>query len=208
MIEPTGDDLSRAVVLPQREKSEVLSRRPHLLDIGNGFDLLDESGRDEFDFLRRMRVAIRFNLRLTEAGTHMLITSGKVLHPIRGIAEGARGTWFLAPSDPVAARKRWIAGTLEPKGTLVIDAGAAAALQQGRSLLPAGVRATEGEFDRGDAVSIRDQNGRVLGRGLSAYARRDVERIMGKKSSEIAAVLGFEGRAEVVHRDDMALARG
>jgi glutamate 5-kinase len=144
----------------------------------------------------------------TEAGTHMLITSGKVLHPIRAISEGATGTWFLAPSDPVAARKRWIAGTLEPRGALVIDSGAAAALAQGRSLLPAGVRAVEGEFDRGDAVRIRTEDGRVLGRGLSAYARKDVERIMGRKSSEIAALLGYEGRAEVVHRDDMALARG
>ena len=144
----------------------------------------------------------------TGGGAHMVIALGKVLNPLAALnAPDKRATWFLAPSDPVAARKRWIAGTLEPRGVLVIDAGAVAALEAGKSLLPAGVRRVEGEFDRGDAVVIRSADGRDLGRGLSAYARADAERIAGKKSSEIAAVVGYEGRAEIVHRDDMALTR-
>jgi glutamate 5-kinase len=142
------------------------------------------------------------------SGTHMVIASGKQLHPLRAVADGARATWFVAASDPLAARKRWIAGTLEPRGVLVIDAGAAGALQSGRSLLPAGVRAVEGTFDRGDAVIIRSLDGRDLGRGLVGYARADAERIIGRKSGEIAALLGYEGRAEIVHRDDLALTKG
>ena len=142
------------------------------------------------------------------SGCHMIITSGKVLHPLAAIANGTTCTWFLAPSDPVTARKRWIAGNLEPKGVLEIDPGAEKALMSGKSLLPAGVRRAEGDFDRGDAVVIRSAEGREIGRGLVAYGREDADRILGKKSSEIAEILGYEGRAELVHRDDMALARG
>jgi glutamate 5-kinase len=141
------------------------------------------------------------------AGTHMVITSGKVLHPLRAIGEGALCTWFLAPSDPVTARKRWIAGALEPRGSLHIDSGAEKALFSGKSLLPAGVKRVDGTFDRGDAVIIRAPDGRELGRGLAAYARADAERILGRKSSEIAEILGFEGGPELVHRNDMALNR-
>jgi glutamate 5-kinase len=142
------------------------------------------------------------------SGCHMIITSGKVLHPIEAIAAGNPCTWFLAPSDPVTARKRWIAGNLEPRGAVEIDAGAEKALMSGKSLLPAGVRRVDGDFDRGDAVIIRGPEGREIGRGLIAYGRRDAERILGKKSSEIAQILGHEGRSELIHRDDMALARG
>jgi glutamate 5-kinase len=141
------------------------------------------------------------------AGTDMVITSGKALHPLRAIGEGAPCTWFLAPSDPLTARKRWIAGALEPRGTLHIDAGAEKALFSGKSLLPAGVKRVDGAFDRGDAVIIRAPDGRELGRGLVAYARADAERILGKKSSEIAAILDYEGAPELVHRNDMALNR-
>ena len=139
------------------------------------------------------------------AGTHMVIASGKVLHPLRAIGAGGTVTWFLASSDPVTARKRWLAGQLEPKGQLVIDAGAEKALAGGKSLLPAGVVRVEGSFDRGDAVIIRSADGRELGRGLVAYPRADADRIIGRKSSAIAAILGHAGRAELVHRDDMAL---
>lgn len=141
------------------------------------------------------------------SGTNMVISSGRVLNPLRALAEGAPCTWFLAPSDPVAARKRWIAGNLESKGTVVVDAGAEKALASGKSLLPAGVRRVEGTFDRGDAVVIRAVDGRELGRGLIAYACADAARIIGKKSSEIARILGYDGRAELIHRDDMALSR-
>jgi glutamate 5-kinase len=139
------------------------------------------------------------------SGTNMVITSGRILNPLRALSESAPCTWFLAPSDPVAARKRWIAGQLEPKGFVEIDAGAERALASGKSLLPAGVTRVGGSFERGDAVVIRAGNGRDLGRGLIAYARDDAARIIGKKSSDIAAILGYEGRAALIHRDDMVL---
>jgi glutamate 5-kinase len=141
------------------------------------------------------------------SGTHMVITSGTVEHPLRALGEGAPCTWLLAPSDPVTARKRWIAGQLEPKGMVEIDAGAERALLSGKSLLPAGVRHVEGSFERGDCVVIRTADGREIGRGLVAYAREDAVRIIGKRTSEIAAILGFAGRAALVHRDDMVLSR-
>jgi glutamate 5-kinase len=141
------------------------------------------------------------------SGTNMVISSGRVMHPLRALGEGAPCTWFLAPSDPVAARKRWIAGNLEPRGFVEIDAGAEKALASGKSLLPAGVTRIDGTFDRGDAVVIRGRDGRELGRGLIAYGWEDAGRIIGKKSSEIAGILGYDGRAELIHRDDMALSR-
>jgi glutamate 5-kinase len=142
------------------------------------------------------------------SGTNMVITSGTVEHPLRRLSQGAPCTWMLAPSDPVTARKRWIAGQLEPKGTVEIDAGAERALLSGKSLLPAGVRRVDGAFERGDAVLIRGPDGRELGRGLVAYTREDAARIIGKRTSEIAAILGYAGRAALVHRDDMVLSRG
>jgi len=142
------------------------------------------------------------------SGTHMVITSGTVEHPLRRLEAGAPCTWLLAPSDPVTARKRWIAGQLEPKGFVEVDAGAERALFSGKSLLPAGVTRVGGDFERGDAVVIRAPEGRELGRGLIAYACEDAARIIGKRSSEIAAILGFAGRAALIHRDDMVLTRG
>jgi glutamate 5-kinase len=154
-----------------------------------------------------MRTKVEAGRIALAAGTSMVITSGKVLNPLKAISQGCPCTWFLAPSDPVTAKKRWIAGQLEPKGQVQIDAGAERALASGKSLLPAGVTRIDGHFDRGDAVIIRASDGRELGRGLIAYARPDAERIIGKKSSEIAGILGHEGRSELIHRDDMALNR-
>jgi glutamate 5-kinase len=141
------------------------------------------------------------------SGTNMVIALGKTMHPLRALAEGAPCTWFLAHSDPVTARKRWIAGQLEPKGSVEIDAGAEKALDSGKSLLPAGVTRVEGTFERGDAVIIRGRDGRELGRGLVAYAQTDAARIIGRKSGDIAAILGHAGRTELVHRDDMVLSK-
>ena len=141
------------------------------------------------------------------SGTTMVITSGLVANPLRALAANAPCTWFLAPSDPVAARKRWIAGQLEPKGFVEIDAGAERALSSGKSLLPAGVTGVGGAFERGDAVVIRSRNGQELGRGLVAYARDDASRIIGRRSKDIAAILGYAGRAALIHRDDMVLSR-
>jgi glutamate 5-kinase len=141
----------------------------------------------------------------TNAGTHMVIASGRLDHPLRAITEGARCTWFLTAANPVTARKKWIGGTLEPKGTLAIDAGAVAALRRGKSLLPAGVVAIEGSFARGDAVVIRGPDGAEIGRGLCAYDAEDAQKIRGRSSSDIASILGFSGRAEMVHRDDLVV---
>lgn len=140
-------------------------------------------------------------------GCDMVIASGTVMSPLSAIEGGANCTWFMAPSDPVTAKKRWISGQLQPAGVVVVDDGARAALGSGKSLLPAGVVAVSGDFDRGDAVIVKDLAGRELGRGLSAYAKADAERIIGKKSHEIADILGFEGRAELIHRDDLAFDR-
>jgi glutamate 5-kinase len=141
------------------------------------------------------------------AGTHMVIASGKELHPLKALSGGAPCTWFLAAASPVTARKRWIAGTLEPKGVVVIDDGARAALQSGRSLLPAGVKGVSGQFERGEAVIIRDEAGGEVGRGLIAYNAGETAQIAGRNSMEIQGVLGYAGRAALIHRDDMALLR-
>ena len=139
------------------------------------------------------------------AGTHMVITLGTVLNPLAGLSAGEKATWFIAPSDPVTARKRWISGQLDPRGLVVIDDGAASALEAGKSLLPAGVRRVEGTFERGDVVRIENEHGEELGRGLIAYGLEDAARIKGKKSSQTAEILGYPGRTELIHRDDMVL---
>ena len=141
----------------------------------------------------------------TTAGTHMLIASGQIDHPLRSIAEGGRCTWFLTPANPVTARKRWIAGSLEPRGTLVIDAGAVAALRAVKSLLPAGVVRVDGRFARGDAVLVRGPDLHEVGRGLIAYDAEDAERIKGRTSADASRVLGIRGRAEMIHRDDLVI---
>ncbi len=142
----------------------------------------------------------------TTGGAHMVIADGRVDHPIRRIAAGANCTWFLTPSNPVTARKKWIAGSLEPRGTVHVDAGAARALFSGRSLLPAGVTRVEGAFERGDCVLLRDATGGEIGRGLVAYDAGEAAQLVGRKSGDIEALLGVPGRAEMIHRDDMALA--
>jgi glutamate 5-kinase len=141
------------------------------------------------------------------AGTSMVIALGHPLNPIAQLEQDAPCTWFIAPSDPVTARKRWISGQLEPRGSLVIDAGAERALNSGKSLLPAGVTAAFGNFERGDLVRIMAVDGRELGRGLVAYGRADAERIKGKKSDAIADMLGYRGRIEIIHRDDLVFHR-
>ncbi|WP_315702058.1 MULTISPECIES: glutamate 5-kinase [unclassified Bradyrhizobium] len=141
----------------------------------------------------------------TTGGTHMLIASGKIEHPLAAIAEGGRCTWFLTPANPVTARKRWIAGSLEPKGMLVIDAGAVTALRSGKSLLPAGVVRVEGQFARGDAVVVRGPDMHEIGRGLVAYDADDADRIKGRSSPDVATILGVPGRAEMIHRDDLVI---
>ncbi|RAU21912.1 glutamate 5-kinase [Paramagnetospirillum kuznetsovii] len=139
------------------------------------------------------------------AGCSMAIAKGEPLHPLSAIEQGGRCTWFIPGSEPRTARKQWIFGTMNPAGVLILDSGAAKALGQGRSLLPAGVTAIDGEFERGDCVLVKSADGRELGRGLVAYSSADARAIAGRKSSEIEAILGFRGRDELIHRDDLVM---
>ena len=139
------------------------------------------------------------------AGCHMCIAAGGQRHPLRRIEHGARCSWFLPASTPLAARKQWIAGTLRPAGAIHIDAGALRALQSGKSLLAAGVTGAVGRFESGDTVSVLSPQGTEVARGIAAYSDSDAARIMGRKSSEIAALLGFRGREELIHRDDLVI---
>jgi glutamate 5-kinase len=139
------------------------------------------------------------------AGAHFCIAAGAHKHPVRRIENGGRCTWFLPQGNPAAARKQWIAGTLRPSGALTVDEGALRALRSGKSLLPAGVVRTRGRFDRGDTVSVFAPDGREVARGITAYADGDVTRIMGRKTPEIASLLGYRGRDEMIHRDDLVL---
>jgi glutamate 5-kinase len=152
-----------------------------------------------------MRTKIEAGKIATTAGTHMVIASGHIDNPLRSVADGGPCTWFLTPANPVTARKKWIAGSLEPRGTLTVDAGAVAALRRGKSLLPAGVVRIDGAFSRGDAVVIRGPDGAEIGRGLIAYDADDAVKIRGKSSGDILLILGFAGRAEMIHRDDLVL---
>ncbi|MGQ4273722.1 glutamate 5-kinase [Terrihabitans sp. B22-R8] len=152
-----------------------------------------------------MRTKIEAGKLATDAGTHMVIASGTIDHPLRAIEQGARCTWFLSAANPSASRKRWIGGTLEPKGALYLDEGAVKALRGGKSLLPAGVTRVEGSFQHGDAVFIRDADGHEIGRGLVAYDAADALRIAGKNSAAIAEVVGTPFRSVMVHRDDLVL---
>jgi glutamate 5-kinase len=145
------------------------------------------------------------------AGCRMAIAKGKRMNPLSALDRpsgegGAPCTWFLPAGEPLTARKRWIAGHLAPAGTLVIDEGAVAALRRGTSLLPKGVIGVEGEFERGDLVAVRTAEGRVVARGLSAYSAADARLILGHHSQEIAEILGWRGRDEMIHRDDLVLA--
>ena len=139
------------------------------------------------------------------AGCHMVIARGDIDRPVAALKAGARCTWFVSKATPRAARKQWIAASLQPRGTLTIDAGAEAALAAGRSLLPAGVGAVEGDFERGEAVTVKGTAGSLVGRGLSAYSAADARRIIGHKTGEIERILGYRGRDAIIHRDDLVL---
>ena len=139
------------------------------------------------------------------AGCHMCVALGREMHPLKRLEAGARCSWFYPNANPIAVRKQWIAGALAPAGELCVDDGAAAALLKGKSLLPAGITAINGRFERGDALVVRDTRGAELARGLSAYSSDDAERIRGRKSGEIEALLGYRGRDEMIHRDDLVV---
>lgn len=152
-----------------------------------------------------MKTKIEAGKIATAAGAAMVIASGHRMHPLAVIDAGEPCTWFAPQATPARARKSWIAGHLEPKGTISVDAGAVEALKSGKSLLPAGVIGVAGRFARGDAVVIVDPQGAEIGRGLAAYDYDEAERIAGRRSHEIEAILGYSGRAAMVHRDDLVM---
>jgi glutamate 5-kinase len=140
------------------------------------------------------------------AGCRMAIADGRKDHSLAALAAGnARATWFLPVDEPRRARKQWIAASLKPQGALTVDDGALTALMAGKSLLPAGIVAIDGRFGRGDLLVIQTRDGRAVARGLSAYDDGDARRIAGHKSREIEALLGYRGRDEMIHRDDLVL---
>lgn len=142
------------------------------------------------------------------AGCNMVIASGHENHPLKRILNGARCTWFVAEASAMQSRKRWIAGTLQPVGKLIVDEGAKGALIKGKSLLPAGVKKVEGSFARGDTVSIVLPDGIEFARGLVAYDSSDAQRIAGLKSADIQKLLGNDDRDVIIHRDDLVMLGG
>ena len=152
-----------------------------------------------------MRTKLEAARIATSSGADLVIANGHALHPIRRVLDGARHTWFKAQRGSLAARKRWIAGALAPAGAIIVDAGAKRALLRNRSLLPVGVVRAEGDFRRGDAVRVVDEEGHELARGLIMYDRADVDRIKGRRSQEIEAILGYPARSALIHRDDLVL---
>ncbi|MEO1275547.1 MAG: glutamate 5-kinase [Pseudomonadota bacterium] len=150
-----------------------------------------------------MRTKIEAASIALSGGCAMAITLGAPMHPLSALENGARATWFAAAHSPQAARKQWIAG-MKPQGAVIIDDGAVAALKRGKSLLPAGVRRVEGAFERGDAVAVRDLARVQIATALVGYGAAEAQRIAGARSGDIPAILGYAGRAAMVHRDDMA----
>jgi glutamate 5-kinase len=152
-----------------------------------------------------MRTKLDAGKIATVAGTAMIITSGTRLNPLAAIDRGERATFFRPSANPVTGYKSWIAGQLEPAGRMTVDAGAVAALMSGKSLLPAGVTLVSGNFSRGDTVAILSPEGREIARGLAAYDAADAVRIAGLKTGAIEAVLGYEARSAMIHRDDLVV---
>ncbi len=141
----------------------------------------------------------------TQAGCAMAIALGGVAHPLTSLRDGARCTWFLPQPGGRSARKRWIAGSLAPLGRITLDAGAVRAIARGSSLLPAGITHIEGQFERGDPVELIAPDGAILARGLCAYSSADAAIIAGHRTDDIETLLGWRGRDEIIHRDDLVL---
>lgn len=164
-----------------------------------GGDTLSDVGRGGMAAkLAAARIAVT-------AGCYLGIAAGAHANPLQRVLDGGACTWFQPVATPVTARKQWIAGVLRPAGSLLIDAGAYRALQAGKSLLPAGVREVRGTFDRGDTVSVLNEQGLEVARGITAYGDSDARQIAGRRSDEIREILGFSGRDELIHRDDLAM---
>ena len=141
----------------------------------------------------------------TQSGVAMLICDGSAVAPLSALSDGAKASMFTAKMAPSTARKNWIAGALDCAGTITIDDGASTALGKGRSLLPAGVTKITGRFERGDVIEICNAKGQLLARGLSGYSAAEAQMLMGQKSANFEAIIGYDGRAELVHADDLVL---
>jgi glutamate 5-kinase len=141
----------------------------------------------------------------TQAGVVMLICDGQPNRPVSALMNGGRFSLFHAQTSPTTARKNWIAGALDPKGTITLDAGAVAALTAGKSLLPVGVTSLTGPFERGDLVTLLGPDGSILGHGLAGYSFSEATRLKGQKSAHFEELVGYEGRSELIHADDLVL---
>ena len=140
------------------------------------------------------------------AGCHMIICDGRLDNPLLKLEENEKTfSWFKAKDHPLNLRKQWISGALDAKGKIIIDNGATQAIKKGFSILPAGILKTEGNYEKGDLIKIIDQNETFIGTGLTHFNNSEVELIKGSKSEKIEKILGYRGKDEVVHRDDLVL---
>lgn len=187
--------------------SDTATLIPEVREITPEIEALAGVARTEFGSGGMVTKIIAARMALA-AGCATVIASGRRLRPLSAIEAGKPCTWFISQRTPLAARKKWIAGTLKARGELTIDAGAERALAGGRSLLPVGVVAVQGRFERGDAVTVRNRDGRELARGLVAYASDEARRIQGRRSEDIEQLLGYRGRDELIHRDNLVLLNG
>jgi len=152
-----------------------------------------------------MRTKLEAAQMAMAAGCNMVIARGDAQHPLKELIDGGRATWFMAGTKPQLARKHWIASSVLARGAVIIDEGAAGALAKGKSLLPAGVKRIEGSFERGDTIAVKDLHGAILARGIAGYDSAEAKQILGQKTSQIEAILGYAGRDTLIHRDDLAM---
>lgn len=155
-----------------------------------------------------MKTKIMAAQQAVAAGCHMVISKGDIDHPILHILQGGICSWFRASQSPHRAYKQWIASAVNCRGVLTVDDGAKRALSKGNSLLPAGVVNITGQFERGDTVEIHDQQGHILGMGITIYGAADAVQIIGKHSDVIESILGYKRKDELIHRDDMVIKQG
>lgn len=142
---------------------------------------------------------------VTASGCHMVIAQGTEKGALGALQEGAACTWFMAAMKPQIARKHWISSAVHVPGSVTVDTGAAKALAQGKSLLPAGVTAVEGRFERGDTIAIKSGDGRIIAKGIAGYSAEEARKIRGKKSEAVESILGYAHRDTLIHRDDLAM---
>jgi glutamate 5-kinase len=154
-----------------------------------------------------MKSKIQAAQNANQAGISLIIAEGRSEHALKQLIsdKNTRSTLFNAEETKSNARKRWIQSHIRPQGKVFIDKGAVLALQSGKSLLPIGVSSIEGTFKRGDAITVHDEKMTHIATGLSAYSAENASKLLGKNSREIEDILGYAGRSELIHRDDLVL---